>query len=70
MAPWDVSFLNPELGLICETVLCWDTRLYLDILLQLGQLSRRQSQAWQPVSEPHTPYLSGCTPWVVDEPWG
>lgn len=49
MVPWDVSFLNPELGLICETVLCWDTRLYLDILLQLGQLSRHQSQAWQPV---------------------
>ena len=49
MAPWDVSFLNPELGLICKTVLCWDTRLYSDILLQLGWLSRRQSQTWQPV---------------------
>lgn len=49
MAPWDVSFLNSELGLICKAVLCWDIRLYSDILLQLGWLSRRQSQIWQPV---------------------
>lgn len=49
MAPWDVSFLNPELGLIYKAVLCWDIRLYSDILLQLGWLSHRQSQTWQPV---------------------